>query len=76
MLRGAAWSAEAIVGTAVFRIVEPSDSMKTPPRSATAASAYFDVLDDGCGHSKWVTRGQTVLMTEIQKEMSGMEMHK
>ena len=42
MLKGATPSARAIVGTAVFRIVVSSDSMKNATATSHGSSALFE----------------------------------
>src|ERR1022692_4868507 len=56
MLRGAIRSASAIVGTAVFRIVESSDSMKNATATSHGSSNFADSI--GGGRSCVTNRGE------------------
>jgi hypothetical protein len=49
MLRGATWSAAAIVGTAVFRIVVSSDSIKNATAISHGNSRVLEADGRGCG---------------------------
>lgn len=48
MLRGATWRASAIVGTAVFRIVVSSDSIKNATAISHGSSRLLDSASVGC----------------------------
>src|SRR5271154_4333846 len=47
MLSGATWSAAAMVGTPVLRIVVSSDSMKNATAISQGSSCLLDVVSDG-----------------------------
>src|SRR5271155_3439760 len=47
MLRGATWSAAAIVGTAVFKIVVSSDSMKNATATSHGSSRLLEAASGG-----------------------------
>src|ERR1035437_3008601 len=49
MLSGATWRAAAIVGTAVFRIVVSSDSMKNATAISQGSSRLLEPAPQGCG---------------------------
>lgn len=49
MLSGATWSADAIVGTAVLRIVVSSDSIKNATAISHGTKRLLEAAREGCG---------------------------
>src|ERR1039458_4712 len=69
MLRGAIRSASAIVGTAVFRIVESSDSMKNATATSHGSSSFADSI--GGGRSCGANRGDELGSGEAGRVQDG-----
>jgi hypothetical protein len=57
MLSGATWSAAAIVGTAVFRIVVSRDSMKNATAISHGRSRLLESANDGSGEEASIGLG-------------------
>ena len=57
MLSGATWSAAAIVGTAVLRIVVSSDSMKNATAISHGSSRLLEAASEGCGEGASIGLG-------------------
>jgi hypothetical protein len=57
MLSGATWSAAAIVGTAVFRIVVSRDSMKNATAISHGSSRLLESANDGSGEEASIGLG-------------------
>src|SRR5450631_4915604 len=57
MLSGATWSAAAIVGTPVFRIVVSSDSIKNATAISQGSSRLLELANDGSGEEASIGLG-------------------
>src|SRR5277367_187214 len=57
MLSGATWSAAAIVGTAVLRIVVSSDSMNNATATSQGSSRLLDEASDDCDEGDAIGSG-------------------
>jgi len=62
MLSGATWSAAAMVGTAVLRIVVSSDSIKNATAISQGTSRLLEAASEGCGEEASIGLGGLIFV--------------